>query len=257
MTKKTKNKFITTVVGGALAVSLMNPLMANAESNNTSTSTNSTKNGSFCLNVNNLNANLDKQFAEKESKNTKERNDREAKISARKSDQESKIAEKRGEADKTRADRFAKIGAKATSTAQIAAVDTFKATIANAVNVRRIAVDAAMTAYKNGVASSTSSRQTTVDTAKTNLRNAVDTAVSKAKTDCASGVSDSSARSTFKNSVKAAKDQFNSAVKGSTGVKSQVEALAKIRKAAVEKAHSDFKATVDAAISTLKISLGK
>lgn len=261
--KDTKKNIITAIVGGALVVSLMSPLVANADNatsssaTSTATSTKHERGESFCANVDKLASETDKKFAENEAKRIQNKNEKESKNESKRADKEKKLDDKRADSDQKRIDRLAKISSKATTTAQIAAVDTYKTAIQTAINNRRTAVDTAMKAYQSGLKSLIDSRKASSTVARTNLNNAINSAISKAKTDCASGVSDNTARTNFKNAVKAAKDQFNSAVKGLDNLKTQREALEKTRKSAFEKAHTDFKVAMENALSTLKTALGK
>jgi hypothetical protein len=166
---------------------------------------------------------------------------------------ETRIAEQRAKADAKRQEHFSNIDSKATTT-QKQAVTAFQTAIKDAVAKRRAAVDAANTAYKQAVLVTLKQRQTQLRTAAAAYQTSVTTAVNRAKASCTAGAKPAVVRETLQAGLKAARQRLETARKAAIKVGNQ-GTLKATRKAAIDKANADFKASVQQALTTLKVAL--
>jgi hypothetical protein len=166
-----------------------------------------------------------------------------------------KITDNRGDWDKKRADNFAKLEAKATTTEQKAAVTTFEAAIKDAVTKRRAAVDAADTTFHNGLLSAVTARQAQLKSAAATYQAAVAAALAAAKASCAAGTSPDTVRKNLQTALQAAHAKLETARASADKVGPNLDTLKAARKAAVEKANADYKAAIQSALATFKAAL--
>ncbi|HEY4523164.1 MAG TPA: hypothetical protein VJK73_02205 [Candidatus Paceibacterota bacterium] len=206
---------------------------------------------SFCTNIDATASQIQTRMGEVSAKITEFKATRNTTRSERWSGQEAKLSAARGNGDTKRAEGYVKLDAKATTDAQKAAVATFKNTVEVAVTTRKAAVDAAIAAYRTGVDAALATHTAALDSADAAFEASVNTALEQAKSDCAAGVDPATVRTTLTSSIKSARDTFQAARKENT-LKGTRESLAATRKAAVDTAIANFKASVESAKTDLK-----
>ena len=211
--------------------------------------------GSFCSKFNAKSLELDRRMGDNESKNEQKKDANAKKLAEQRIERDLKLEKHRADAEEKRGEQFIRLQAKATTDAQKAAVTAYQNAMTAAIKARKTAVDAAMKAFRDGVDKIIASRKTSLNAIVSSYRNAVDAAIARAKADCATGVTPETVRTTFKARMEAARVKMQTDRKALDKSGSQIEALTKIRKTAVEKAMSDFKATAESARIALKAAL--
>lgn len=151
--------------------------------------------------------------------------------------------------------RIQKIGARATTDEQRAAVQTFQTTVSAALLEKDRQVTAALQKFRTDAALLVETRTRTVTTAQATLKSSLDAALQKAKTDCAANVDPRSVRETFRASVASALESFKTATKEKRDIRADLEALRKTRDESVRVAQQGFKTAFDAALVTLRTVL--
>lgn len=164
------------------------------------------------------------------------------------------LSEFRDNADEWREESYGKLGTKAKTNEQKAAVEKFKKDIEAAVEARRDAIDAAIDAFRNGVDDAWLDHKSSIEGAAGAYRETVMTAFKKAKSDCEDGVDAKTVRANLHNSLRAAREQLKEDRTGVTKLRDSMHALVESKKTAFEIAISDFKAAVQAAVTELKKS---
>lgn len=152
--------------------------------------------------------------------------------------------------------QFSKLERRASTTAEKEAVAVFKTTMTAAVAARQAAVDKAIANYRLGLKDKMSARQTALNTAITAYKTAADAAFAKAKLDCASSTDYKIINNALKVSLKAAQDKFKADRQAIEKLGPDVKALNAAKKAAIDKAVSDFKAIAEKAGKALKAAFG-
>lgn len=215
---------------------------------------------SFCTNIDKATAQIQTRLTEVDAQVAAFGSERKVAKTERWDSQNDKLGEKRDTANTNRNAGYDKLYAKASTTEQTAAADTFKATVEAAVTTRKAAVDAAVQAYRDGIDTAIANFSTNLSTAHTTFKSSVDAAIAKAKADCAAGVDSVTVRSTLSSSIKAAQDMFKASREGlrsSKPIQTTQKELAATRKAAIDKAIADFKTTVQTASTALKAAFPK
>ena len=138
--------------------------------------------------------------------------------------------------------------------AQKQAVLAFKTAVTSARDARWTAIHAALFAFQSGIDQAIAARKTGVENAIIAFKGAVDAAIAKAKADCAGGIDAATVRGVLQTSVKAAQDAFRATTTGLDKVKTSLDSLIAIRRAAVEKAQGDFKTALEKAIADLRVA---
>lgn len=165
---------------------------------------------------------------------------------------DSKLEDSRSDADSKRSEMYAKLDAKADTDAEEEAVDDFKKTVEEAVDDRRDAVNAAIETFRTGVDAALASRKDDMQSAADAFAAAMKSALDKAKADCEAGTAPATVRSNFQAALVAAHKALQADRTESEKIRKEIQALADTRQVAIEKAMSDFKATVEAAAEKLK-----
>ncbi len=200
---------------------------------------------------------IDQKVKERESKLETKRTERLNILTTRKNERDAKLDENRVKRDANFAEHFAKLEARAQNDAQKQAVATFKAAMENALNARRIAVDAAIKTFRDGVQSAIDSRKATIDAAIVTFKAAEQAAIEKAKADCVVGVAPETIKQTLQASLKTARENLVKARQEVDKKQDVMKPLIETKKQAMEKAQADFKAAVEKAKNDLKAALGQ
>lgn len=170
---------------------------------------------------------------------------------------DSKLEDSRSDADAKRSEMYAKLKEKADTDTKEEAVEEFQKTVEEAVDDRRDAVNAAIEAFRTGVDAAIASRKDDMQNAADAFTAAMKSALDKAKSDCEAGTAPATVRSNFQAALVAAHKNLQADRAESEKIRKEIQALADTRQAAIEKAISDFKATVEAAAKKLKEVMGE
>lgn len=162
------------------------------------------------------------------------------------------LTEFRLEADEWREESYAKLEDKAATPEQEEAVEKFKVAIEAAVKARRDAIDTAIDTFRDGVDQAHSDQKASIDEVMNAYRNTVRTTLEKAKTDCENGVDEGTIRANIKTSLQAGKDQLKTDKTGVGKLQETMKTLIDAKKAAFEKAITDFKTAVQDAVTEMK-----
>ena len=200
---------------------------------------------------------LDQRFVNQEAKLTARRLERVSKIANHQVEVDVKIDANREKWDDNREEQFGKLEEKAQTDAQKQAVAQFKSTMTAAISTRRAAVDVAIQTFRQGLQQAINDRKTATDTTVSTYKSTINLAIDKAKSDCASGVDTKTVRTNLIQSLKTAREQFNTARQNIEKLSESVETLVAARKQAVEKAHDDFKKAAEQARIQLKAAFGQ
>ncbi len=158
----------------------------------------------------------------------------------------------RADWENNRNEQFAKLESAAKTDAQTKAVSAFELTTKTAIATRESSVDAAITAFRTGVKNAITMRQGQSDSLISASASARAAVLAKVQADCAAGADVATVRADFQNGLKGARTQMQNDRQSVTKVGSMVQALVLTRRTAVEKARSDFKATMEKARLALK-----
>ncbi len=163
---------------------------------------------------------------------------------------------KRSEHEATRAIQYAALRARASTTEQKAAVETFTTAVETLVTARKAAVDAAIKSFEDGVAVLRPKIDTATIDRKTQVKADLDTIFNNAEAACTSGKTGPEVRAVIQAGMEAMRTKRTD-TKGEYSFKDDFEALRATRKAAEEKAQSDFKTGFEIAKTALKTALVK
>lgn len=217
------------------------------------TTTRPTVSVNFCTNLTTLSTNAALKMAQWDKTWEQKVSERTAALEKKRNEREAKLASVRAGSDTKRAESYEKIMGKATTDEQRAAVEKFKTAVESAVTVRKAAVDSAINSYKTGIDNAVNARRVALDAALAKFNAAIKAAEDKAAADCTvAGAKPYDIRLAAKAAIKTARDQFRTDRLAAPKVSDAVKTLQPIRKAAIEKAVSDFKAAVEAAKVELK-----
>ena len=210
----------------------------------------------FCSKLTEVSRRIDSRLSNAGKNLTDKHSNRKNNAKEREEKRAKSLIELRVKQDAERSAIYAKLEARATTTAQSQAVAEFKSSVNAAIATRRAAVDSAISVYWKGVSDVLNNRQPAVLDARQTYNTAMVAALTTAKNECSGGTAPATVRAHFSASVKAAVTQFNTNRKAIDKAGPQIEALAKTRNAAVKSATSAFRATLEQARITLKVSLG-
>lgn len=250
---KQHSKNTQLVIAGMLLLALLAPSFAFAETS-TPRGEKQTR-GNFCTTIDQVATKVSGNIAERDSHYKEKRNDRRGKIDERFSARDIDRTDNRSDWDTHRDEWQTKLTARASTTAQKAAVAKFVATINTAIATRRTAVDAAVNTYRTGLNAAVLARQTAVDAAIAALKTDTDLALAKAKADCAQNVTPKTVRDAYAASMKAAREKFQQTTKALDARKDTLKPLADARKKAIEDAVKNFNIAVEKAKLELKSTM--
>ena len=207
-----------------------------------------------CEKIAQFSDNLNQKSAEEENSVKTRQEERLTNWGNKTSEADYKLESLRNNWDNNRDEQFKKLEEKADTTDQKKAVSAFEAATKSAIATRRAAVDAAIATFRTGVENSIKTRQGQVDGIISASMTSRADALAKAKTDCAAGKDAAAVRADFQNGLKGARTKMQNDRQDVTKVGATVQTLAQIRRTTVEKAMSDFKATMEKARVALKVA---
>lgn len=209
----------------------------------------------FCVNLTSIQTKLGDETSSKSSTLKKDFDDRSTKILSKRIELTAKLATNRTKADAERANKFAELEAKAKSDTQKVAVKAYETSVLAAVAKHRANIDAADKVFLDGVTSSITERQATMLALNKAYQVTVAFAVASAKASCATGVSAKTVRDNLMTTIKTAQAKFTEARKAAEKVHPDLNPLKTAHRAAIKKADQDFRASLKAALTTLKAAL--
>jgi hypothetical protein len=165
---------------------------------------------------------------------------------------DTKLATLRTQWNSNRDAQFAKLNEKATTDAQKLAVADFEKTTKTAISTRQAAVDAAIVTFRAGVKNLIVTYENGVSGDRTAFEAAIKAAFDAAKTDCQNNVSPATVRTNLKNALAAARSKFKLDKQDVPKVGSDIQSLIAARKQSMDKAFTEFKATMETARAALK-----
>lgn len=242
-------KFITIPVAAAVALQMLVPSFLFAQSPTPAT-TPSEK--GFCNVVVQHGAQIDQRLTQRKDRVTQRRTERKDRIAERHTLRDQKRQDTRAKADARWLELSTKLQEKATTDEQKQAVVQFKLDVQSAVDTRRVAVDGAVSGFRASMDKAIADYKAVIDLAVADFKASVKAATDQAKADCAAGVASKTVRSTFQNSLKAAREEWKRDRESATKLRTSVEPVIAARKAAIQKAHQDFKTAMTAARAKLK-----
>jgi len=215
-----------------------------------------TSSANFCARINDASKKFTEQIKDIETKNADALSKKSENLAQRESQVNAKKAEARFKSDSKRVANWGKMEAQVKNDEQKAALATYKTTVEQALETRRIAVDTAVTTYQTGVTSILSGHTASVTTAITTFKTSVEQALAKAKADCAKGVSGKNAQATFSKTINNARKMIQDARKNNEKNPAVLE-LKKARDEAIKAAEQAFKNTTTQARLDLQAALKK
>ena len=206
----------------------------------------------FCSKISDTLTNIENRINERETKIKERRETRQSNIDERREKRDDRLAEFRQKRDENRSEYFQKLMEKAQTDAQKQAVVQFQTDINNAIIARKTAIDKAISDFRQGVNNAISSRKTSVDSLISTYKNSIKEAFNKAQIDCDNGVATSEIRTTLRTSLKELREKFENDRKNLDKINDSLDSLIAAKRAAFEKAISDFKTAVQTAKEKLK-----
>lgn len=176
------------------------------------------------------------------------------KFEAEKGKRMGQLSTKRTDMDGKRQEAYTALRAKATTSAQKAAVETFVATVDDLVEKRRVAVDAAITSFENEVALLGTEVQSTMSSLRTSFSTDIDALFANAKATCTAGGGAAEVQAVIKDGIADMKAKRTSG-RTDTDFRTKLDVLRKTREAAVKVAVDDFTAGMTKAKADLKAAL--
>ncbi len=155
-------------------------------------------------------------------------------------------------ADQWRERSYEKLENKAQTLEQKTAVEEFKKTVEEAIKVRREAIDEAIDTFRDGVDQAQTNHQTAISEIRNTYRHKVQMAFQKAKEDCDKGVNEQTVRANLRTNLALAKSELKEDKAGVLKFRDDMKNLIAAKKAAFEKAITDFKSSMQRAIAELK-----
>ncbi len=230
-------------------------------------STTGSGNGQGIVNKIKSNGNICERITERAGAFQQKASDQESQIKTRnmtrltnwttkESEQDAKLAGLRAGWDTNRKNQFSALEAKAQTDAQKTAVANFETITNAAITTRRAAVDDAIKAFRIGMQNAITTRQGQIDQLVSGSAASRQSLWSKAEADCTAGVDAKTVMANLKSGMQAIRTQTQSDKQNVAKINTTVATLVATRKATVDKAFSDFKATMEQARIALKKAFG-
>ena len=140
------------------------------------------------------------------------------------------------------------------NTAHGVAVERFINLITDAINNRRMAINAAQQAFRRELDEARLAREGLTSTAVSRFRLATNSALDKAKANCTAGVAPSVVRAELQMNLKATYNKFIEDQTAAEKLSSVIQTVVTARKTAVSKALTDFKLAMESARKAFKAS---
>lgn len=208
----------------------------------------------ICLRIDEILPKTNERMSQKEEEINVRVQERSQNVEKNREQRDEYLTKFRTEADQWREDSYEKLESKAATDEQKAAVEKFKEVIETAIKTRRDAIDAAIDTFRDGVDAASADHKSSTGEVMNTYRNSVRTAFENAKSDCESGVDLKTIRANLHISLQAAKGQLKEDRAGAIKFRDSMQSLISAKKSAFEKAISDFKAAIKAAVAELKKS---
>jgi hypothetical protein len=212
------------------------------------------KNDNICEKISERADNFNQKMTEQENKFQTRNQERVTEWTAKKTEKESELSANRATWDANRDAQFKALEEKAQTEEQKKAVADFEVTTRAAITTRRAAADSAIKTFQAGVQSAIATRNGQVDQLLSSAKTARQALLDAAKADCAAGKDAKTVMATFRSGMESNRSKAQADKQNTLKINTQVEALIATRKAAIEKALTDFKATMEQARVTLKVS---
>ena len=225
----------------------------NAQNKKSNTANATTTAGKIiCDRLINFSANVDQKITDHKTKLKEKRDEIINKLEIKREERDNKLNATRDQWDTNRQKQFAKLLEHAATDTQKQAVAKFKSDVETAILVRRQAVDAAIQTFRDGVKQAIALRKTATDNSVKTFNSAVATAKTKAQADCANGIDPKTVRLNYQQTLKAARDKFQSDKQNIEKLHGSIEPLIMAKKQATENAIADFKIAMEKARTDLK-----
>lgn len=218
---------------------------------------NQEQNQKICTRLIDATSKIDQKLIDRETKLQTRRNERLDVLTERRAKRDERHAENRNKWYENRLEHYTKLEKRVSTEEQKQAVAKFKAAVEEAIASRQASVDNAIQAFRTETDKLIIERKTAVDLIIVAFKAALKTATDKAKTDCEAGVDPTIVRDTLKNSIKAAREQFQNDIKGLDAIKEKIQFFTAQRKEAIRKAHLDFVAAINKAKQELRAAFPK
>ncbi len=138
--------------------------------------------------------------------------------------------------------------------AKVAAVETFEATMRQAITARRVANDTALINYRTAITATLEARTTKIETLVSTLAERQQTALGDGRKNCQNNARDPHFAQMLKSNLEEANNNFRDA-KQDLDMNSDIAGLNKIKQDAILAAETTFKATLATATATLRTAL--
>ncbi len=171
---------------------------------------------------------------------------------AKKTENETKLNSQRAAWNANRDAQFKALEERAQTEEQKKAVTDFEVTTRAAIETRQGAVDGAIKTFQAGVQAAIATRNGQADQLLGDVKAARQALLDTAKADCAAGKDAKTVMATFRAGMLANRTKAQGDRQNVTKVNAQIQALITARKALVDKAFADFKATMERARVALK-----
>lgn len=209
----------------------------------------------ICLRIDELSSNISGRMDEKESSIESKIQEKLHNLEKNRGRRDGELAEFRNEADQWREENYNILESKAETSEQKQAVEDFKTAIETAVKTRRTAINTAIDDFRDGVDQAITDRKSSIEEAAKTYRNSVRMAYQQAQSECDNGIDSKTVRANLHASLKATREKFLEDRKGVDKLQIAMKNLIAVKKQAFEKAITDFKTAVRAAVAELKKSL--
>lgn len=211
----------------------------------------------FCERISSFQQTIDQRINSYGSKLNEKRTNILDKIAENREERDAKLNEKIQKWDENRDEHFAKLLEKAANDQQKQEMLVFKQAVQTALLNRRNAIKAAIQIFRSGIDATVAMRRVAVDGINKAYEDALAAALTKAQDDCKNGVAPATVRTNLKNDTKTAKDKFIADKQSIEKIQVDMESLIDIKKAAIEKANTDFQAAMEKAKADFKVAMGQ
>jgi hypothetical protein len=189
---------------------------------------------------------------EEENKFQTRNQERLANWTTKKTEKEATLSSNRASWDANRDAQFKALEERAQTEDQKKAVADFEVTTRAAIETRRLASDSAIKTFQDGIQAAITTRNGQVDQLLASAKEARQKLLDTAKADCAAGKDAKTVMANFRSGMQASRAKTQADKQSIAKVNTQVQALIATRKASMDKAFSDFKATMEKARIALK-----
>ncbi|MFZ2188371.1 MAG: hypothetical protein WAV73_02290 [Candidatus Moraniibacteriota bacterium] len=210
------------------------------------------KNDNICEKISERADAFGQKMSEEENKFQTRNQERLANWTTKKTEKEATLSSNRASWDANRDAQFKALEERAQTEEQKKAVADFETTTRAAIEARRLASDSAIKTFQDGIQAAITTRNGQVDQLLASAKEARQKLLDTAKADCAAGKDAKTVMANFRSGMQASRAKTQTDKQNVTKVNTQVQALIATRKASMDKAFSDFKATMEKARVALK-----